>query len=127
MSALRDIAQFRSANLAPVLPEECQVNPNVYGFELAYWLCAELFKQGVATSYPNQEDWGWYIEFLPPSGSEFAIHCSNVDGKKDEWVLSLQLADTTRSRTHTLPTLARTRTTDRPSGKRTARLVVATG
>jgi hypothetical protein len=73
-----------------VLPEECQVNPEVYGAELAYWLCTELARRGIATSYPTAEDWGWFIEFLPASGSEFAVHCGNVEGKRDEWLISLR-------------------------------------
>ncbi|XHS78570.1 hypothetical protein ACFJGW_00960 [Burkholderiaceae bacterium UC74_6] len=89
MTLLRDIAKFSSAHVAPMLPDECQVNPKVYGAELAYWLCAELAKRGVVTSYPHQEDWGWFIEFLPETGSEFAIHCGNVDGARDIWLLSL--------------------------------------
>lgn len=52
-----DIAEFRSAAFAPVLPEENQVNPSVYGAELAFWLCTELAKRNVATSYPEYEDW----------------------------------------------------------------------
>ena len=90
MSALRDIAEFRSAKFAPVLPDDSQVNPQVYGAELAFWLCTELAKRGVVTSYPNFEDWGWFIEYFPPSGSEFAVHCGNVGGAKDHWLLSLR-------------------------------------
>jgi hypothetical protein len=90
MNALRDIARFKSARFSPVLPEDCQLNPQVYGAELAYWLCTELARRGVATSYPNSEDWGWFIEYLPQSGSEFAVHCGNVDGAQDQWLLSLR-------------------------------------
>lgn len=90
MSSLRDIAQFRSEHFRPVLPEDCQVNPQVYGAELAYWLCTELAQRGIATSYPSAEDWGWFIEFFPETGSEFAVHCSNLEGKRDEWLLSLR-------------------------------------
>lgn len=90
MNSLRDIAQFRSEHFAPVLPEDCQVNPQVYGAELAYWLCIELARKGIATSYPNAEDWGWFIEFLPETGSEFAIHCGNVAGERNRWLLSLR-------------------------------------
>jgi hypothetical protein len=90
MSSLRDIARFKSEHFAPVLPEDCQVNPGVYGAELAFWLSAELARSGIATSYPNSEDWGWFIEFLPDSGSEFAIHCGNEEGAHDRWLLSLR-------------------------------------
>jgi hypothetical protein len=57
---------------------------------LAYWLCSELAKRGVVTSYPNNEDWGWFIEYITDAGSEFAIHCGNVGGAKDHWLLSLR-------------------------------------
>jgi hypothetical protein len=90
MSSIRDLAQFTSDSLSPILPEECQVNPQVYGAELAFWLCTELAKHGIVTSYPSEEDWGWFIEYSLPNGSEFAIHCSNVDGKKNLWMLSLR-------------------------------------
>ena len=90
MDALRDIVEFRSNRFAPVLPEDSQVNPQVYGAELAYWLCSELAKRGVVTSYPNNEDWGWFIEYITDAGSEFAIHCGNVGGAKDHWLLSLR-------------------------------------
>lgn len=90
MKSLRDIAQFRSLKFASVLPDDSQVNPQTYGAELAYWLCMELARRGTVTSYPNAEDWGWFIEFLPSTGSEFAVHCGNVDGKKDLWLLSLR-------------------------------------
>jgi hypothetical protein len=90
MGALRDIAEFRSSRFAPVLPEDSQVNPEVYGAELAFWLSSELAKRGVVTSYPNSEDWGWYIEYYTAGGSEFAVHCGNVGGAKDHWLLSLR-------------------------------------
>ena len=44
----------------------------------------------MATSYPEYEDWGWYLEYFPSSGSEFAVHCSNIGGSKDHWLLSLR-------------------------------------
>lgn len=90
MTAMVDIVEFRSDKFKPVLPEECQVNQDVYGAELAFWLGAELAKRGVATSYPDYEDWGWYIEYVTPSGSEFAVHCYNLEGAKNHWLLSLR-------------------------------------
>lgn len=90
MEDLRDIAQFRSRRFAPILPDEAQVNPGVYGAELAFWLCQELAKRGVVTSYPLAEDWGWLIEFSAPDGSEFAVHCGNITGSDQRWLLSLR-------------------------------------
>ena len=90
MDPIRDIVEFKSSRFGPALPEDCQVNPGVYGAELAFWLSRELAKHGIATSYPSNEDWGWFIEYLSASGSEFAVHCCNVEGAKDHWLLSLR-------------------------------------
>jgi hypothetical protein len=90
MDEVRDIVEFQSSLFAPVLPEDSQVNPEVYGAELAYWLCLELAKRGVMTSYPNYEDWGWFVEYITEGGSEFAILCGNIGGAKDHWLLSLR-------------------------------------
>jgi hypothetical protein len=90
MKASRDLAEFRSGRFAPILPEECQVNPQRYGAELAFWLCSELARQGVVTSYPNFEDWGWFIEYRADSGAEFAVECGNVGGASDHWLLGLR-------------------------------------
>lgn len=90
MAELRDLVAFRSDQFAPVLPEECQVNPGVYGAELAFWLSQELARAGIPTSYPSSEDWGWLIEYLPDSGSEFAVCCRNVGDARDHWLLSLR-------------------------------------
>jgi hypothetical protein len=56
--------EFSSTQFQPYLPESCQVNPGVYGFELACWLSRALADAGFATSYPCNEDWGWYIEYV---------------------------------------------------------------
>lgn len=90
MTALLDIAEFRSEQFAPRLPDESQVNPGVYGAELAFWLCTELADRGVVTTYPNYEDWGWFIEYFTDNGAEFAVHCGNIDGESDRWLLSLR-------------------------------------
>jgi hypothetical protein len=90
MSNLRDIAEFRSSRFAPFLPEEQQVNPGVYGAELAWWLSTELARRGMVTSYPISEDWGWYVAYSTAEGAEFAVHCGNVGGSTDHWLLSLR-------------------------------------
>jgi hypothetical protein len=87
---LSDIVEFHSDRFAPILPEESQVNPQVYGAELAFWLTSELAKQGIVTSYPIAEDWGWLLEYSTPAGSDFAVHCINLDGARDRWLLSLR-------------------------------------
>ena len=87
---MRDLATFTSSKFTPVLPDECQVNPGVFGAELAYWLSLALARRGVITSYPEHEDWGWFIEYSTDTGSEFAVHCGNVQGSREQWLLSLR-------------------------------------
>jgi hypothetical protein len=70
--------EFTSAEFLPVLPEVCQGNPGVYGFELAWWLAQSLAARGVVTSYPQGEDWGWFIEHVSSADVEFTIGCSSM-------------------------------------------------
>jgi hypothetical protein len=83
--------EFTSAAFLPVLPEGCQANPGVYGFELAWWLAQALARRGVVTSYPMGEDWGWLIEYREGE-AEFMIGCSSqcdpdegVQGRPIAW------------------------------------------
>ena len=89
-SLLADVVEFQSDRFAPILPEESQVNPQVYGAELAFWLTSELATRGIVTSYPIAEDWGWLLEYSTSTGSDFAVHCINLDGARDRWLLSLR-------------------------------------
>ena len=69
--------EFSSAEFLPYLPEACQANPGVYGFELALWLSRALAERGLVTSYPLGEDWGWFIEYVEGE-TEIMIGCSSV-------------------------------------------------
>lgn len=74
MGVIQDLAEFRSSRFAPVLPEECQVNPGRYGAELAFWICTRLYEEDrIATSYPDYEDWGWLLSYSTKEGDEFAV------------------------------------------------------
>ncbi len=79
--------EFLSDKFLPLLPEECQENPGAYGFELAFWLSQALVKQGIVTSYPLGEDWGWLIQYINDE-LEVTIGCSSDtiegDGYKGE-------------------------------------------
>lgn len=79
------MATFISDQFRPYLPDRCQVNPNVLGFELAVWLSRALAGDGVVTSYPSEEDWGWYLEFVDED-DEYLICCSGAEGDGEyEW------------------------------------------
>ena len=90
MEAALDIATFVSDQFVPFLPEESQVNPEVYGAELAWWLASELARRNVFTSYPEYEDWGWYLTLVTDTGSEFMLACGNVVGTRNRWTLMLR-------------------------------------
>jgi len=68
--------EFTSDAFLPFLPEECQGNPGVYGYELAGWLSQALARQGVVTSYPIGEDWGWLLERVA-GDTELMIGCAS--------------------------------------------------
>jgi hypothetical protein len=70
--------EFTSADFLPRLPETCQSNPGVYGFELAWWLTQTLAENGIITSYPLGEDWGWLLEYIAVSGAAFTIGCASL-------------------------------------------------
>lgn len=76
---------FRSELFKPYLPDDQQVNPNVLGFELAHWLSRELAARGTVTSYPNAEDWGWFLDFSE-ADVEYMICCmGSLETDGHEW------------------------------------------
>lgn len=76
---------FRSERFRPYLPEDYQVNPGTYGAELVYWLSRALAAEGVCTSYPNFEDWGWFLEYVTEAGEEYWLCCGNAGDTTDSW------------------------------------------
>ncbi|ASF44794.1 hypothetical protein [Methylovulum psychrotolerans] len=82
---MQSTVEFDSELFSPYLPDESQVNPHCYGAELAYWLSRKLADHGIVTSYPNAEDWGWFIEYLTESGDEFWLCCSNRNSSAKQW------------------------------------------
>jgi len=86
---METMVEFESNLFIPFLPEESQVNPQVYGAELTYWLSKKLAEKGVVTTYPNNEDWGWFIEHITDSGDEYWLCCSNTEGAHNKWMCFL--------------------------------------
>jgi hypothetical protein len=86
-----DPITFRTEKFAPYLPDECQVNPNVLGYELAHWLSVELMEAGLVTSYPNSEDWGWFLDHTIDN-REYMICCSGnkTDEGNHEWQIYIE-------------------------------------
>lgn len=85
-----DTVTFTSPRFKPLLPDDCQVNPGRYGAELAYWLCTELAQANIIASYPNYEDWGWFLDYRSETGEEFRLCCGNVDGGEEQWMCFLE-------------------------------------
>src|SRR5690349_24455334 len=68
--------EFTTDRFQPFLPEPCQVNQDLYGFELAAWLAQALAEQGVVTSYPHADEWGWFLEYFSEAAQEITFGCS---------------------------------------------------
>ena len=81
---MRTHVRFRSRLFDPLKPEEAQVNPGVYGEELAAWIHEHLGEHGLSAQDHFGEDWGWMVVF----GRDFPawIGCSNVDGETGQWL-----------------------------------------
>jgi hypothetical protein len=82
--------EFDSDLFRPFLHEDAQMNPCVYGAELAFWLSQQLAQRGVMTSYPLGEDWGWFIEYITGDGNEYWLCCQNREDAPDKWWCRLQ-------------------------------------
>jgi hypothetical protein len=81
--------EFYCKDYEPFLPESSQVNPERYGAELAWWLCQKLAIEGVHTSYPNFENWGWFLEYINDD-NEYWLCIGNIDSREHQWRMVLQ-------------------------------------
>ena len=46
---------------------------------------------GIAISFTaGLEDWGWLLSYSTKAGDEFALHCANIDGTNDRWLISIR-------------------------------------
>lgn len=81
---MKTSVQFTSRLFIPFLPDDSQVNTKVYGAELTYWLSRELAHKNIITSYPEYEDWGWFIEFLAAE-NEYWLCCANNNEEGTQW------------------------------------------
>jgi hypothetical protein len=50
-----------------------------------------LAARGVITSYPEYEDWGWFLEYITAAGDEFWLCCGNREGEAEKWLCYLNL------------------------------------
>ncbi|MEQ1782781.1 MAG: hypothetical protein ABMA14_15560 [Hyphomonadaceae bacterium] len=80
--------EFTTDKFRPFLPEPCQVNEDLYGFELAAWLAEALAEADVVTGYPHAEEWGWFVEYMAESQQEIMIGCAShgpTQGFPTQW------------------------------------------
>jgi hypothetical protein len=76
--------EFKSSLFKPFLSDDAQVIPMVYGADLAWWLSRVLAKRGVESTYPDYEDWGWFIEYIVDE-NEYWLCCGNIGDSDNEW------------------------------------------
>jgi hypothetical protein len=81
---MRTHVRFRSQLFRPLKPEDEQVNPGVYGEELAKWVRENIGSHGVPAQDHFGEDWGWMVVF--GRESPVWIGCGNVEDESDQWL-----------------------------------------
>ena len=101
--------EFSSTQFLPTLPEQSQVNPGRYGFELALWLAQGLSRRGLVAGYPNDEEWAWFIEVEPAEELSFSVCCAShcdagagYDGSPVKWSVSIHELRSLSQRMHQL-------------------------
>jgi hypothetical protein len=82
-------ARFKSTRFRPRRPESEQVNPGVYGEELARWLAARLARSEGAEPRVDYEDWAWLVELSLGNGHAW-IFCANEYGSDDVWMIDVR-------------------------------------
>lgn len=83
------LARFESTRFRPLRSESEQVNPGVYGEELARWLAARLADSEGAEPRVDYEDWAWLVE-LPLGRGHAWIFCANEYGSDDVWMIDVR-------------------------------------
>ncbi len=82
--------EFTTDRFPPILPESCQVNTDLYGFELAVFLAGALAERGAVTSYPYPDDWGWFLEYITEHEQELMVGCASAgatNGYPTDWII----------------------------------------
>jgi hypothetical protein len=82
-------ARFGSTRFRPRRHESEQVNPGVYGEELARWLAARLGESAGTQPRVDYEDWAWLVE-LRVGGGHAWIFCANEHGSDDVWIIDVR-------------------------------------
>lgn len=83
--------RFRSKGFRPLRPEEDQVNPGVYGEELARWVAGRLAEAERMEPRVDFEDFAWLVE-LPFGGATAWLLCANEYGSEDIWMIDVREA-----------------------------------
>jgi len=83
--------RFRSKDFRPLRPEEDQVNPGVYGEELARWVSGRLAETEGIEPRVDFEDFAWLVE-LPLGDATAWLLCANEYGSDDVWMIDVREA-----------------------------------
>lgn len=83
--------RFRSDKFRPLRPEEDQVNPGVYGEELARWLSDRLSAAAGVEPRVDYEDFAWLVELPVGDGTAWLL-CANEYGSDRVWMIDIRKA-----------------------------------
>ena len=100
--------EFRTDFFLPIVDEERETNPGVYGKALATWVKAKLEERGLQAEDIIPEDFGWVV---PVSRKPFRLWlgCANLEESTSQWsifpVAELSLLQRIYRRPETEPAL----------------------
>jgi hypothetical protein len=89
--SLTTTVRFKSERFKPRKPEEEQVNPGVYGEELALWLAERLTETDDLESRVDFEDFAWLVELRLGEATAW-LFCANEYGSDQVWMIDVREA-----------------------------------
>lgn len=87
---MQEIMSFDTKYFPPAIPDECQPNPGVIGFEVCWYFIQELAKRGVITDYPQADDWAWYFTYGIDTVPYFNVYIRSPFEDDAKWTFILE-------------------------------------
>ena len=81
--------EFRSDLFPPYEGEDKEINPGIYGKRFAEFIRDGLRGEGVESSDPFAEDWGWVVS-IRNDGFHLWIGCGNTEDETDRFLCFIE-------------------------------------